>query len=124
MNLRSIFLYNIIPKKRMFIAFIGFLISSTIITGGGILLISIVESTTSYLGESNDVLVISNPAASTPYTSVLPLELADTIKSIYGVIDVSPEVMTAAVHKNKAVYFRGVDITKFWEFTEVAYVEG
>ncbi len=124
MNLRSIFLYNIIPKKRMFIAFIGFLISSTIITGGGILLVSIVESTTSYLGESDDILVISNPAASTPYTSILPLELADTIKSIYGVIDVSPEVMTAAVHKNKAVYFRGVDITKFWQFTEVAYVEG
>jgi len=124
MNLRSIFLYNIIPKKRIFIAFIGFLISSTIITGGGILLFSIVESTTSYLGESDDILVISNPVASTPYTSILPLELADTIKSIYGVIDVSPEVMTAAVYKNKAVYFRGVDIKKFWEFTEVAYVAG
>ncbi len=124
MNLRSVFLYNIIPKKRIFIAFIGFLISSTIITGGGILLLSIVESTTSYLGESDDILVISNPVASTPYTSVLPLELADTIKSIYGVLDVSPEVMTAAVYKNKAVYFRGVDITKFWEFTDVTYVSG
>ncbi len=124
MNFRSIFLYNIIPKKRMFIAFIGFLISSTIITGGGILLLSIVESTTSYLGESDDILVISNPAASTPYTSKLPLELAETIRTIYGVIDVSPEVMTAAVYENKAVYFRGVDIIKFWEFTEVAYVEG
>ncbi len=124
MNFRSIFLYNIIPKKRMLIAFIGFLISSTIITGGGILLTSIVESTTSYLGESDDVLVISNPAASTPYTSVVPLELAETIRTIYGVIDVSPEVMTAAVYKDKAVYFRGVDIAKFWEFTEVTYLEG
>ncbi|MHA1800543.1 MAG: ABC transporter permease [Candidatus Heimdallarchaeaceae archaeon] len=124
MNWRSIFLYNVLPKKRMFIAFIGFLISSTIITGGSILLTSIVESTSSYLGESDDVLVISNPAASTPYTSILPLELADTIKSINGIIDVSPEVMTAAVYKNKAVYFRGVDIKKFWDFTEVTYIEG
>ncbi|MBY8999795.1 MAG: FtsX-like permease family protein [Candidatus Heimdallarchaeota archaeon] len=124
MNWRSIFLYNVLPRKRMFIAFIGFLISSTIITGGGILLTSIVNSTTSYLGESEDVLVISNPAASTPYTSVLPLELAETIKSIYGVVDVSPEVMTAAVYKNKAVYFRGVDIKEFFEFTDVNYLEG
>ena len=124
MNLRSIFLYNILPKKRIFIAFIGFLISSTIITGGGILMTSIVDSMTSYLGESDDVLVISSPEASTPYTSILPLELADTIQKIPGVLDVSPEVMTAAVYKDKAVYFRGVDVNKFWDFTDVTYVEG
>lgn len=124
MNIRNIFLYNILPKKRIFIAFIGFLISSTIITGGAILMISIVDATTSYLGESDDVLVIFNPEASTPYTSVLPLELAETIKTIYGVIDVSPEVMTAAVYKDKAVYFRGVDVNKFWEFTDILGLEG
>jgi ABC-type lipoprotein release transport system permease subunit len=124
MSVRNIFLYNILPKKRIFIAFIGFLISSTIITGGAILMTSIVDSTTSYLGESEDILVIFNPLASTPYTSVLPLELAETIKTVFGVIDVSPEVMTAAVYKDKAVYFRGVDVNKFWEFTDVSYLEG
>lgn len=123
-SLREVFLYNIIPKKRLLIAFIGFLISSTIITGAGVLLTSIVDSTSSYLGESSDVLVISSPEASTPYTSRLPLELADTISSIEGVEIVSPEVMTAAVYENKAVYFRGVDVSKFWELTEVDYLEG
>ncbi|MFW9852362.1 MAG: hypothetical protein ACFFDS_05440, partial [Candidatus Thorarchaeota archaeon] len=124
MNIRNIFLYNILPKKRILIAFIGFLISSTIITGGAILMTSIVDATTSYLGESDDILVIFNPQASTPYTSILPLELAETIKTVYGVIDVSPEVMTAAVYKDKAVYFRGVDINKFSEFTDIQYIEG
>ena len=120
----KIFLYNILPKKRLLIAFIGFLISSTIITGAGILLTSIVNSTSSYLGESEDILVISNPEASTPYTSILPLDLADTISTIEGVELVSPEVMTAAVYDNKAVYFRGVDVGKFWELTDVNYLEG
>ena len=124
MSLRGTFLYNILPKKRILIAFIGFLISSTIITGGAILMDSIIDATSSYLGESDDVLVISNPQASTPYTSILPLELAETVRSIPGVLDVSPEVMTAAVYKDKAVYFRGVDIGKFWEFTDVSYIDG
>ena len=124
MSIRNIFLYNILPKKRIFIAFIGFLISSTIITGGAILMTSIVDSTNSYLGESDDILVIFNPSASTPYTSILPLELAESIKTVFGVIDVSPEVMTAAVYKDKAVYFRGVDVNKFWKFTDVTYLEG
>ncbi|MCE7743064.1 MAG: hypothetical protein GOP50_11500, partial [Candidatus Heimdallarchaeota archaeon] len=124
MNIRRIILYNILPKKRLFIAFIGFLISSTIITGAGILLTSIVDSTSSYLGESDDVLVISSPEASTPYTSILPLDLADTISTIEGVEIVSPEVMTAAVYEDKAVYFRGVDVSMFWQLTEVEYLEG
>ena len=64
MDLRNIFLYNLLPKKRMIIAFIGFLISSTIITGGGILMLNIIESTSTYLGESESILVISNPRAS------------------------------------------------------------
>ncbi|MCG3226339.1 MAG: ABC transporter permease [Candidatus Heimdallarchaeota archaeon] len=124
MSLRGTFLYNILPKKRIFIAFLGFLISSTIITGGAILMDSIIDATSSYLGESEDVLVISNPQASTPYTSILPLEIAETVRTIPGVMDVSPEVMTAAVYKDKAVYFRGVDIGKFWEFTDVSYIDG
>ncbi len=124
MSLRATFLYNILPKKRLFIAFIGFLISSTIITGGAILMDSIIDATSSYLGESENILVISNPKASTPYTSILPLELAETVRTIPGVMDVSPEVMTAAVYKDKAVYFRGVDIGKFWEFTDVSYIDG
>ncbi|MHA1668875.1 MAG: Ig-like domain-containing protein [Candidatus Heimdallarchaeaceae archaeon] len=124
MDLRHIFLYNILPKKRIIIAFIGFLISSTIITGGAILMNSIIVATNSYMGESDDVLVISNPLASTPYTSILPLELADTIRKITGVLEVSPEVMTAAVYKDTAVYFRGVDANIFWKFIDVDYVEG
>ncbi|NPD88450.1 MAG: ABC transporter permease [Asgard group archaeon] len=122
--LHQIFLYNILPKKRIFIAFLGFLISSTIITGGAILMDSIIDATSSYLGESENILVISNPLASTPYTSILPLELAETVRTVPGVMDVSPEVMTAAVYKDKAVYFRGVDINKFWEFTDVNYIDG
>ena len=124
MNLRKIFLYNVLPKKRILLVFIGFLISSTIISGAGILMSSIVNSTATYLGEDESILVISNPEASTPYTSVIPLDLADTISSIEGVKEVSPEVMTAAVYKNKAVYFRGVDASSFWHFTNVEYQEG
>ena len=124
MNLRRIFLYNVLPKKRMLLAFIGFLISSTIISGAGILMSSIVNNTATYLGESESVLVISNPEASTPYTSIIPLDLTDTLSSIEGVQEVSPEVMTAAVYKDKAVYFRGVDASSFWNFTEIAYLEG
>ncbi|MCG3222044.1 MAG: hypothetical protein H7641_11760, partial [Candidatus Heimdallarchaeota archaeon] len=85
---------------------------------------SIIDATSSYLGESDDILVISNPQASTPYTSILPLELAETVRTIPGVMDVSPEVMTAAVFEDKAVYFRGVDIGKFWVFTDVSYIDG
>ncbi len=121
---RKLFLYNVLPKKRLLIAFIGFLISSTIITGAGILLSSVIESTSSYLGESDDILVISSPEASTPYTSILPLDIADTISTIEGVEIVSPEVMTAAVYNKKAVYFRGVDVGKFWQLTEVKYLQG
>ena len=124
MDLRTFILYNVLPKKRLLIAFIGFIISSTIITGAGILMTSIVNSTSSYLGESDDILVISSPEASTPYTSILPLDIADTISTIEGVEIVSPEVMTAAVYNMKAVYFRGVDVSKFWLFTDIIYLEG
>ncbi|MHA1305450.1 MAG: hypothetical protein ACTSPI_17260, partial [Candidatus Heimdallarchaeaceae archaeon] len=32
--------------------------------------------------------------------------------------------MTAAVYKNKALYFRGVDVLTFWHFTEYTLIEG
>ena len=124
MDYRKLFLYNVLPKKRILIAFIGFLISSTIISGGALLMISIVESTSTYLGETDDVVVISNPYASTPYTSILPLDLAETISKIPGVLRVSPEVMTAAVYKSSAVYFRGIDVNEFWEFTDIIHIVG
>ncbi len=124
MDYRQLFLYNVLPKKRILIAFIGFLISSTIISGGALLMISIVESTSTYLGETDDVVVISNPYASTPYTSILPLDLAESISKIDGVLRVSPEVMSAAVYKNSAVYFRGIDVNEFWKFTDIIQIIG
>ena len=67
-DFRRIILYNILPKKRLFIAFIGFTISAIIISGSGLLITSIFDATRSYLGTTNDIVVISNPQASTPYT--------------------------------------------------------
>ena len=85
---------------------------------------SIVSSTNSYLGESDTILVITQPGASTPYTSSLPLDLVEAVKDIPGVLEVSPEVMTAAVYGQNALYFRGIDIPGFWNFTDITILKG
>ncbi len=123
-DIRLRILYNVLPKKRLFIAFVGFLISSTITAGGSVLMYSIVSSTTSYLGESETVLVITQNGASTPYTSVLPLDFVEAVKYVQGVLAVSPEVMTAAVYKDHAIYIRGVDISSFWAFEQYNIIDG
>jgi len=123
-NLRHTFLYNILPKKRLLIAFIGFFISSVVISGGSILMYSIVSSTTTYLGESDDVLIITKEGSTTPYTSQLPLDFVEAVKFVPGVVEVCPEVLTAAVYKNKAIYFRGVDTYSFWNFTPYTLIDG
>ncbi len=124
MDLTKIFLYNVLPKKRIFIAFIGFLISSVIITGTSILLSSMIVSSQSYFGVTDDVIVISNPEANTPFTSILPLDLISAIQYVPGVKVVSPEIMTAAVYNDQAIYYRGIDPITFWNFTDVEYIKG
>ncbi len=124
MDLNRLFLFNLLSRKRMFIAFVGFFLSSIIFSGANVLLTSMIASSQSYLGETDDILVISDITASTPFTGHLPIDLASATKRVSGVVAVSPEVMTATVYKGRAVYVRGIDPAIFWNLTSFKSLEG
>ncbi len=124
LDFRRFILYNILPRNRMLIAFTGFFLSSIIISGSTVLLSSMLLATQDYLGETDDIIIISNPEAATPFTSTLPLDIAEATRAVPGVLAVSPEVIAAAVYENKAVYLRGVDTSTFWDMTSIVSLRG
>lgn len=88
----------------------------------GILLVSIIGATVSsfslgitneefYFGEEDDVLIITQPGASTPLTSRVPYYIEKDLETINGISNISAETLSLCIlsnYKNTVVTVRGV----------------
>ncbi|MHA1910270.1 MAG: ABC transporter permease, partial [Candidatus Kariarchaeaceae archaeon] len=117
-------LKNIIPRSRVFMALIGLLISSTILSGTISLILGVYTGSLNYLGETDDVLIISNEEASTPFSSMIPYELMTLASTLTGVIEASPEVLSTVITRGQSIYMRGIDQSVFWEFEDYESITG
>ncbi|MCK4849571.1 MAG: ABC transporter permease, partial [Candidatus Heimdallarchaeota archaeon] len=64
-----------------------------------------------FLGDRDNVLVVTQPGISTPFTGQVPLSLQSDIQQIPGVLTISPEILGLSVAQNlddKSIVVRGV----------------
>ena len=120
----KLLLKNIVPRSRAVMALIGLLISSTILSGTISLILGVYSGSVNYLGESDDILIISNEGASTPFSSMIPYELMTLAATLPGVVKASPEVLATVITKGQSIYMRGIDHSVFWEFEDYKSITG
>ncbi|MHA1954993.1 MAG: hypothetical protein ACW96U_13720, partial [Candidatus Heimdallarchaeaceae archaeon] len=53
------------------------------------------------LGESENILVVTQPGITTPFTGQVPLALQSDIQQILGVLAISPETLGLSIAQNR-----------------------
>ncbi|MHA2294089.1 MAG: ABC transporter permease [Candidatus Hodarchaeales archaeon] len=79
-----------------------------------------------FIGDADDILVVSQPGITTPFTGKVPEHLQKDIQKIDGVLKISPETLGLSIAQNlddRSMVVRG--ITKnFTELTPITVIEG
>ena len=73
---------------------------------------------------AENLVIIYGAGSRSPQTSVIPLSLYDELRRLNGVELVSPEVVSAAIARDKVIIVRGVDSEVFRRFSRMRLIEG
>ncbi|HZW55645.1 MAG TPA: ABC transporter permease [Nitrososphaerales archaeon] len=76
------------------------------------------------LGQSQNIVVVSQRGSSTGFSGELPLSLLGTLSGLGGVEAVSPEVFAPSVILGGPVMVRGVDPTSFLQMQQLQTLDG
>lgn len=115
---------SIIPRSRLTLALVAIFLTAAILGSSTSLLYSVQESSGSFLATQDNIVVISNTKASTPFTSAVPLAMIETITQIKGVLLTSPEILLLGSSKGYSVMGRGIYPDNFTKLNEIRLVKG
>ena len=73
---------------------------------------------------AENLVIIYGAGSRSPQTSVIPLSLYDELRRLDGVELVSPEVVSAAIARDKVIIVRGVDSEVFPRISRMRLIEG
>lgn len=101
---------NMLKKSELWLFLVGILLVSIIGTTVGSFSLGITEKEF-YFGKEDDVLIITQPGASTPLTSRVPFYIEKDLESISGITNISAETLGLCIisnRENTVVTVRGV----------------
>lgn len=111
-------LKQIIPRRRMYNSILVIIISSTIFVGSLSVIYDLNSVSTDFLGDEENVVVIFNPDASTPFTSMIPEILESSLQGLPGIIQTSPEILQPIVVGDFPIYLRAGRFSSMVAFDE------
>ncbi len=117
---KQVVLFNVFKKKYLFLIISLSLLASSLSSFSLGVILGLIDSSSGYLGGGENVLVIYNEKARTPYTGRVPLYLEENLKKLDGVLEVSPEVITPTMVEKEIVMCRGADLSKFLNFQDLS----
>jgi ABC-type lipoprotein release transport system permease subunit len=100
------------------------LVTSAAFVATSSIFLSVDRTASAMLGESGDIVVVTQGDSRTPLTGALPLSLAGEIGSVSGVETVSPEILAPSTISGEPVMVRGVDPQQFMELQHPQLVAG
>jgi len=110
-NLFTLSKVRLIKKSDLFLLFVGIILVSIIASAASAFSSGLLEKSF-YLGNEDDVMIITQPGASTPVTSRVPLYLTEQLMQIKSVKAISPETLGLCVVSNarneEVITVRGV----------------
>lgn len=77
-----------------------------------------------YLGEEENIVAIYNIRSSTPFTGLVPIQLAERISIMKGILASSPEVIVPCIIKGEALFLRSVLPEEFAKLNPLTILEG
>ncbi|MHA2054727.1 MAG: ABC transporter permease, partial [Candidatus Hodarchaeales archaeon] len=101
---------RIFPLKDLWLFLLGIIFVSFASGAFGAFMLG-VDAEEFFLGERDNILVITQPGISTPFTGQVPLSLQSDIQQILGVRTISPETLGLSVAQNfddKSIVVRGI----------------
>lgn len=99
------------------------IISSTIFVGSLSVIYDLNSVSTDFLGDEKNVVVIYNPDATTPFTSVIPEILEQSLIDFPGVEFTSAEILQPVVVNDYPVYIRGGRLSALRAFDKNGLLE-
>jgi ABC-type lipoprotein release transport system permease subunit len=114
----------IVSRHRILYLIIVGLLTSSILAASFTTVDSLDKTLTSISHTDKDTLLISDQKAITPFGSRLPINYKSTIEKIPEVKNISLEVVSPIVLKQKPFYLHGVNFTLFIDFHKFDMVSG
>ena len=116
--------YSYLRKREILALVIIVILASAVFTVTAVTLLGFHTSFTSYLGRKENVLLIYDRSSTTPYTGLIPSDLAKEASKVEGVSAVSPEATAPIMVGGEPVFVRGVVPGRFGEFSKIRITEG
>lgn len=116
--------FRYLRKRGVLTLAVILILASALFTMTSLTLLGFHGSFTSYLGQKENVLTVHDRSSQTPFTGLIPANLAERASSIEGVSVVSPEAIAPASVKDESVFIRGVVPEEFEKLCRIEVVEG
>ena len=120
----SLIKFRYLRRKRMLTLIAILTLTSTLFSVTAYSFLGFYNGFTNYVGEEKDIIAIYSKSSSTPFTGVIPLNLADKITAIDGVVAISPEAIAPCTINDKSVFIRGIIPQEFNRLNPLTIVEG
>ncbi|MEM3739768.1 MAG: FtsX-like permease family protein [Candidatus Korarchaeum sp.] len=120
----SLWGFKYLRSNRLITLFLMLTLLSMLFSVTAISSLSFYKSLVNYLGEEEDIVVLYDRNARTPFSGYVPVHLAERLENIKGVIVSSPEVIAPSIVKGEAVFVRGVLPKKFFELHRIKILNG
>ena len=111
-------------KRAMLSLALILIITSAAFAVTSSILLSVDNTASGMLGESDNTIVIAQGNSRAPFLGTLPIGLAGRLESVPGVQVVSPEVFAPSTLSNQPIMVRGVDPQSFMELQNPTILEG
>jgi len=116
--------FRYLRKSSIFTLFLIITLISTVFSITAFSLLGLYNGFNSYLGQGNNVIAVYSTVGSTPFSGLVPSDLAENISTLKGVLACSPEVLAPCMLNGEAVFARGVILEQFLKLTPLTMVEG
>jgi|GEM_PF-1799927 len=114
---------SILPRRRILLTLSGVLIVSTLFSASFSFFSAFQSLSQGYLGEGENLVVFFSSQVRTFFTGSVPAYLAESLLMVDGVINTSPEILTAAIVRDQTVFIRGVT-SRFFDIQPVSFLRG
>ena len=120
----SLIKFRYLRRKRMLTLILILTLTSALFSVTAYSFLGFYNGFTNYVGEQKDIIAIYSKTGSTPFTGVIPIQFANKITSIDGIIAISTETIAPTIINGQSIFIRGIIPQELTKLNPLTIVEG
>jgi ABC-type lipoprotein release transport system permease subunit len=116
--------FNYLQKQRLITLTFILTLASTLFSITALSFFSFYKTINTYLAETENTVAIYDKKSTTPFTGLIPLQLSTRLKTIEGVLAISPEMIVPAIIKDRSAIIRGIIPEEFSKLNPLTVTKG